>query len=188
MSLPAVEQRISRHEAQLNRIQEVLLFRRPFVLALVVVGIAAFSGVVYSYECGFFATVSLIALVYYGVLIVWTYLGPRIDAWLFPPLPSLDNPAGSNRVGDVRELCDGLKAVYGILSRSLNSSIRNLAFGAASLVWAAILWTVSAFWLNLILTGLVLFLPGLLLLPPIQGFWHPFLQRLARRSEKEKKD
>jgi hypothetical protein len=63
MSLPSLEQRLRPHEAQINRIQEVLLFRRPIILCLVVVGLAAFSGVVFSYQCGVFATLSLIPLV-----------------------------------------------------------------------------------------------------------------------------
>jgi hypothetical protein len=190
MSLPSVEQRLQRHEAEIKRIQEVLLFRRPLVLVLVLVGIAAFSGFVRSYECGIFATLSLIPLVYYGIVIVWTYLGQRFDAWLFPALDNLapDNLGASNRVRSAKEISNFIAAVYGILTGSLNASIRDLVLGVLSILLAAILWTVPVFWLHIVLALVVLFLPGLLLLSPVYALWHPLFEKIAGKSEKKKKD
>ncbi|KAH0793543.1 hypothetical protein GPJ56_002590 [Histomonas meleagridis] len=171
------------YEEFILRMQEVLLFKRPLVLVLLLVGILSFYLFVRSSEAGFFAVIALFFVVLYGIAIIWTYLKKYISKYLFKPLPA-DDPLAPNRVRTLEEFCEFIekasKRIAGSEKQTKASSLRRIITSVVAFFFAFLFTKVDPFYFNLIFTFIIILLPGTLL--------HPMIYKLIFRNKIESRD
>lgn len=164
--------RLTPHQKLIQRVQEILFFKQKIALvAIVFIVISVFSFAKES-ESGFFASIALIFAVFYGLRIFWQFAGSKIEPFLFKELPPEDKSV-TNRVRsfdevlDIIEHCSCCKNKGESKEDKPANSTQRIIAAVVCFVVAFFLKFVNIFYLNLILTLLVLFLPGILVHPSV---------------------
>jgi len=169
---PAIQEFLEKHSRQIVIIEEILLFKRPFVLGVLLIAIWSLFGYAHSVNAGFFASVSLFAAVIYLICVIDSHFHEFVMQKIFPELPAQEDQS-SNRVRSFEELRDFLD----MLIQKTFPIVRIITFQEPKpLLLALIAFSISVlfifikpFWFNIVFVTLALTLPGVLLLPPVNG-------------------
>ena len=159
-------QRFAAYEKQIMHFQEILLFKRPLALVLILIYIFSLFGFAYSVEAEFIASLILTFFGVYGAMAFYFYFADKIDAFLFPELENVD-PNASNRVRSFEELGQIFDKCRG--PRTTTGTQRQLIAAASFTVLGLFFIVVRPFWFNLVVVLLALLLPGILLLPQVNA-------------------
>lgn len=182
MSKPqSLEERLRPYETFILRAQEVLFFKRPVVLGILVFGITSLFSFVRSTESGFFATVALVACVVYAVLIVFRFFGDKIEAVLFKPLDAETDPSAPDRTRSLEEVCRLLEACK--CDKCCGEGKGGVKYGIAFLALAVVFKFVPTFYFNAFVVAAVLFLPGIVTRKPVWDAVSPHLPQEKPKTE-----
>jgi hypothetical protein len=178
MTIP-IEARLQPYERELRLAQEVLFFHRPLVLGVLVASFLAFAHFVSESEAGVIATVTLILCVYYGVIVVFEFFGPRLEPYLFSALPPLE-PGAPNRVRSVAEIASCVKAAQGLYAKVPSIPMKGAVVPLFLVLLAVVLRNAELLVLNVVAGLALLLLPGILVLPRVYPLWRPAAEKLVK--------
>jgi hypothetical protein len=171
------------------KLQEVLFWRRPLALVLVLVIVDSIFAVVYALHLSFLSTIFFLCVVGNVARFIYEFAGTDIDLWLFEtPLPS-DDPDRPNRVRTPEEV-DAIVRNWQTNGRRLVEWFRGyiaepnwgkhaMFFGAVFIVFV-VATAIGTFAIAVIVGHAMLVLPGLLLNPAVREFVG---ERIGRAKE-----
>lgn len=159
----SLEERLRPYENIIMRAQEVLLFKRPVVLSIIVISVISLFSFVKSSNAGVYAVTALLGAIAYAIAVIYRYLGEKITQYLFPELPPETNPEASNRVRSFSEFCKLLECHKCTKGGSMNP----LKKGAIFFGLAFLTRYINVFYFNLIAVLTVLILPGVIMHPSV---------------------
>jgi hypothetical protein len=165
--------------ASIRKVQEVILWRRPFPLILVFI-VADFIFIfIYKFRLNFFSTVLFLAIVYNILRFVYDFAGSALDYLFFrSPLPD-DPPDRLNRIRTPDEVVD-LLADWEARCRQLWGSLttyaaepswdKHLTFFGTLFIVFVITTVVGTFAVMVIIVHAILIIPGMSLNPTVREF------------------
>jgi hypothetical protein len=175
----SVEERLQPYEREIKFAQEVLLFHRPLVLGVILIGLLVFAEFVRSSDAGVVATLVLIVCVYYAGLVVYSFFGPRLAPYVTSALPVLP-PDQSNRVRSVSEISSLITSIRDLFAKIPAIPLKAIFQPIFLLLVAVVLHDAELILFNVIVTLVLLLLPGVLLLPPVHAVWNPLVQKYLK--------
>jgi hypothetical protein len=175
----SVEERLQPYERAIQWAQEVLLFHRPLVLGIIIVGLLVFAHFVSASESGVVATLVLIVCVYYAALVVYSFFGARLAPYLSAELPPIP-PDQSNRVRSVSEISSLIGSISGLFAKIPAIPLKGILQPIFLLLLAVVLHDAELLVFNLVVVLVLLLLPGVLLLPPVHAVWSPLFEKAAK--------
>lgn len=177
----SLEERLRPYESFILRAQEVLFFKRPVVLGLLVFGIISLFSFVKTTESGFFATTALVVCVVYAVLIVFRFFGDKIEGVLFKPLDAEADASAPDRTRSLEEICRILESCK--CDKCCGDAKGGVKYGIACLALAVVFKFVPTFYFNAFVVAAVLFLPGILTRKPVWDAVSPHLPQEKPKTE-----
>ena len=169
------------NEETVRKIQEVLLWRRPVVLAILFVLTEFTFYLVYAMKLDFGSTTMLL-LIFYNIFKI--IMGP-LDKVLFSPLPE-DKPDQPNRIrtsAEVKEITDKIKEKITLVADWLNDYSKNptnqkhFIFFSISFIAFALFTMMGSFWVSFIVVHAILIIPGV--------YFSTFVQNLIHKDNKK---
>lgn len=165
-----LEEQLKPYEKWVILAQEILLFKRPIIYAALLFIIWSLFAFAYSVEAGFFASLSLLACAVYMTVVIYAYVGSKLDKFLFSELPK-DDPTASNHVRSLKELNDligkYIPETCTIKQAGELSQKGSIIAIFVSIFIAVFFKFVPPFWFNFVVVSLVLILPGVLAIPQV---------------------
>lgn len=161
--MSTLEERLRPYENIIMRTQEILLFKRPVVLGMILIGVISIFSFVKSSNAGVYAVTSLLGAVAYAFVIINRYFGEKIMQYLFPELPPETNPEASNRVRSFSEFCKLLECHKCTKCSNMNGIKKGVIFFGLAFLTKYI----NVFYFNLIVVLAVLILPGVIMHPSV---------------------
>lgn len=162
--------RFGNHKDLIMHFQEILLFKRPLVLAFLLAYTIGFFVFAHATEAGFCACVLLFITAIYTLCIIHSFFGSKFDQLFFSPLKEEDTTA-SNRVRSFEELGEFFDKHCHCCChchRNCNNTPRVfLIHIAIFLVLGLFFIAVPPFWFNFVVIILAMLLPGILLHPSV---------------------
>ena len=185
-----LEATLEEHPVAVQRIQEMMMFRRP-VAAAVLFAVINLHFLVYGVlDLPFLSQVCFFALYALVFKLVWPMVRPPAEAFLF----GQDVPQGEgeelNRVRSAKEVAAALTKVVGPIEQSVKAIRRAASDGSivGRGIYAGVLLCllilsheVNVFWVTVVIVDLALVLPGVLLHPKVS----PMIAELKGKVKKE---
>jgi hypothetical protein len=181
MSSTTLEGRLRPYEHEIATIQEVLLFHRPLVLVIIIVGLLSTAHFISRIRGGFFATVAFIACVYYSIVVIAAFFGDFLKSILFSELPPWESRQ-SNRVRSIAEVAEFLVSLKAAIPSALRGWRKRIA---VAMLFALAAIAVDHLRILLIAVAVLLLLPGILLLPSVYEFWYPWAQKTFTKEKQD---
>ncbi|KAH0791763.1 hypothetical protein GPJ56_004257 [Histomonas meleagridis] len=166
-------------EETIRKIQEVLLWRRPVVLAILVVLTELTFYLVYAMKLDFGATLMLVLILYNILKIVMGSL----EKVLFAPLPE-DKPDQPNRIrtnAEVKEITQKVQEKIAMVTNWLGDYMKNptnqkhFIFFSIAFIAFALFTMMGSYWVCFIVIHLIYVLPGL--------YFSSFVQNLIHKNQ-----
>lgn len=154
-----MEETLLPFESVIMRTQEVLFFKRPIVLAIVVFFVFSVFGFARSMDCGFFACCSLVLCVCLSVSALIRFFGDKIVSVFFRELPPNEDAKAYDRIRTVSEICN--------CSCTLKSGPGSTVCGLTLIGLAVVFRFVNTLYFNVFVALVALFGPGIAVQKPV---------------------
>ena len=174
-----IEGTLQHYSQNIEELQGALFFRRPIAFAALFVSVNAFFFLYRKLALPFYAELCLIGIIYFTWKLVPGQIKSTIKALLFPGQLNKGGNDEPNRVRDTNELIAPLNKVlapfhaFGKIMRKLgqDETIIGMAIYASVFFCLFIITAaVDFFWPVVIITNLLLILPGVSTLPQVYPF------------------
>ena len=164
--------RLRPHEKLILRLEEIFLLKRPLVFGLILLLVIGTAISIKNYECGVFATITMILIVIYTIAIVWVYFGDKIEPKLFPELPAEKLQQGV-KFYTLDQLVEIINAHCKSEDKPQTRSTTKSAILAAVCFGLAFVFNfVNEFYISLFLAILLLFTPFIVSQPAVMKLLH----------------
>lgn len=184
------------NETFIQRVQEVVLWKRPIVLAITLFVTNFIFLVEYRLQLDFLATIFFLCFIHSVVKIIQNYAGTTLEKILFPTLPEGDQTA-SNHVrpySEVKEYLNKIAKSNEQLDEWLKEFVQAptpmnclLFFGTMFLLF--ITFNIfGSFWFLFILIHSILLIPGFVLSPIIRNFVNQKIEKAMQEANRHKNE
>lgn len=163
--------RLRPYEKLILRLEEIFLLKRPLIFGLILILVLGTAISIKSYECGVFATITLILIVIYTIAIVWVYFGNKLEPRLFPELSQEKLQQGA-KFYTLDQLVEIINAHCSNDKPQARSTTSSAIFAAVCFALAFLFKFVNEFYLSLFLVILLLFTPFIVSLPAVMQIIH----------------
>jgi hypothetical protein len=165
MSEESPEESLRPYEPIITHVYEILVFKRPFSLVLLIMLFGSFFASVRQSEAGPLASIALFIAIYYMVYCFFGFFGTRFAGFLFPE----KDFAGR---ASYERLARTLSYILPGFENSIFTKYRPVV-GLAFIGLGVLGLFVDEFWYGVGLVVVSLLLPGILFLAKVSPLWDP---------------
>lgn len=184
------------NETFIQRVQEVILWKRPIVLAITLLVTNIIFITEYRLQLGFLATIFFLGFIHSMLKVIQNIAGPVLEKILFPTLQE-DDQSASNHVrpySEVKEYLNKITKLNEQLDEWLKKFVQAptpmnylLFFGTMFLLF--ITFNIfGSFWFLYIFIHSGLLIPGLVLNPTIRNFVNHKIEEAKQEANKHKNE